>query len=70
MHHGMLVTGLQLRRSQEQMRLDEVTGGAPYGATTIAGGDGSRQVSDNEKAGARFLGKHVAGIAARLTAAP
>jgi NAD(P)H dehydrogenase (quinone) len=45
-----------------------VTGGTPYGASTIAGGDGSRQVSENEKAGARFMGRHVAGIAAKLAA--
>jgi NAD(P)H dehydrogenase (quinone) len=51
---------------QGQMRLDEVTGGTPYGASTIAGGDGAREVTENEKAGARFLGGHVAGIAAKL----
>ena len=49
-----------------QMKLDEVTGGSPYGATTIAGADGSRQPSTNELEGARFQGKHVAEIAARL----
>jgi NAD(P)H dehydrogenase (quinone) len=48
------------------MRLDEITGGAPYGATTIAGGDGHRQPSENELAGARHLGRRVATIAARL----
>jgi NAD(P)H dehydrogenase (quinone) len=45
-----------------------VTGGSPYGATTIADGDGSRQVSENELAGARFQGRHVAQIAAKLSA--
>jgi NAD(P)H dehydrogenase (quinone) len=50
------------------MRLDEITGGAPYGATTIAGGDGSRAVSANEADGARFLGQHVAQLAAKLSA--
>ena len=49
-----------------QMKLDEITGGSPYGATTIAGGDGSRQPSANELEGARFQGKHVAEIAAKL----
>jgi NAD(P)H dehydrogenase (quinone) len=48
------------------MRLDEVTGGSPYGATTIAGGDGSRQPSANELDGARFLGRHAAEVAAKL----
>ena len=65
LHQGMVCVGLPYA-FQGQMRLDEVTGGTPYGASTIAGGDGSRQVSENEKAGARFLGGHVAGIAAKL----
>ncbi len=69
LHHGMLVTGLNYGFA-EQMRLDEITGGAPYGATTIAGGDGSRAVSDSEKAGARYLGKTVAETAAKLGATP
>jgi NAD(P)H dehydrogenase (quinone) len=50
------------------MRNDEVTGGAPYGATTIANGDGSRQPSDTELDGARYLGKRVAETAAKLSA--
>ena len=50
------------------MRLDEITGGAPYGATTIAGGDGSRQPSATELDGARYLGRHVAEIAAKVAA--
>lgn len=65
MHQGMVLVGLPYS-FQGQMRNDEVTGGSPYGATTIAGGDGSRKPSDNELDGARFLGKHVAEIAAKL----
>lgn len=49
-----------------QMTLDEITGGSPYGITTIAGGDGSRMLSDNELEGAHFQGRHVADIATRL----
>jgi NAD(P)H dehydrogenase (quinone) len=67
LHHGMIIVGLPYA-AQGQMRLDEITGGGPYGATTIAGGDGSRQPSDNELELARFQGKHVADIALRLTA--
>jgi NAD(P)H dehydrogenase (quinone) len=65
LHHGMVIVGLPYS-FQGQMKLDEVTGGSPYGATTIAGGDGSRQPSENELAGAHFQGKHVAQIAAKL----
>lgn len=65
MHFGMVTVGLPYS-FQGQMRLDEVTGGAPYGATTIAGGDGSRQPSENELDGARFQGRTVAEIAAKL----
>ncbi|WP_188967401.1 NAD(P)H:quinone oxidoreductase [Neoroseomonas lacus] len=65
LHHGMVIVGLPYA-FQGQMRLDEVTGGSPYGASTIAAGDGSRQPSENELAGARFQGRHVAGIAAKL----
>ena len=50
------------------LKLDEVTGGTPYGTSTLAGGDGSRQVSGNELDGTRFLGRHVAQIAAKLAA--
>ena len=67
LHHGMVIVGLPYA-FQGQMRLDEVTGGSPYGATTIAAGDGSRQPSDNELAGARFQGRHVAQIARKLGA--
>ena len=50
----------------ELMNMGEITGGTPYGATTLAGHDGSRQPSTNELAIARFQGKHVAGIAQKL----
>jgi len=66
-HQGMVEVGLPYS-FQGQMRLDEVVGGAPYGASTLAGGDGSRQVSETELEGARFLGRHVAQIAAKLAA--
>lgn len=65
LHHGMTVVGLPYAW-QGQMRIDEITGGSPYGATTITGGDGSRMPSDNELEGARFQGRHIAGIAAKL----
>ena len=52
----------------DQMRTDEITGGSPYGASTIAGGDGKRMPSANELAIARFQGRHVAEIAKRLAA--
>jgi NAD(P)H dehydrogenase (quinone) len=65
-HHGMVLVGLPYS-AEGLTRLDEVTGGTPYGATTIAGGKGERQPSENERALARFQGRHVAGIAARLT---
>jgi len=65
LHHGMIIVGLPYSY-QGQMRMDEITGGSPYGATTIANGDGSRQPSANELDGARFQGAHVARIAAKL----
>jgi NAD(P)H dehydrogenase (quinone) len=65
MHHGMVVVGLPYS-FQGQMRVDEIVGGSPYGATTIAAGDGSRQPSATELEGARFLGRHVATIAGKL----
>jgi NAD(P)H dehydrogenase (quinone) len=65
LHHGMVVVGLPYS-FQGQMRLDEITGGSPYGATTIAGSSGERMPSENELDAARFQGKHVATIAARL----
>ncbi|GAB1594850.1 NAD(P)H:quinone oxidoreductase [Lysobacter claricitrinus] len=65
LHLGMVCVGLPYS-FQGQMRLDEVTGGAPYGATTIAGGDGSRQPSQNELDGARFQGREVATLAKKV----
>jgi len=67
LHHGMVIVGLPYS-FQGQMGVSEVTGGSPYGATTIANGDGSRQPSANELAGAHFQGKHVAQIAGKLKA--
>jgi NAD(P)H dehydrogenase (quinone) len=62
---GLVIVGLPYS-FQGQMKLDEVVGGAPYGATTIAGGDGSRQPSQTELDGARFQGELVAKTAAKL----
>lgn len=66
LHHGMVVVGLPYSFAG-QMNMDEITGGSPYGATTLAKSDGSRQPSENELAGAKFQGKHVAEIAAKLS---
>jgi NAD(P)H dehydrogenase (quinone) len=65
LHQGMVIVGLPYS-CQAQMTLDEISGGSPYGATTIAGGDGARQPSENELGMARFQGEHVARIAQRL----
>lgn len=65
LHHGLVISGLPYS-FQGQMRNDEITGGAPYGATTVANGDGSRQPSETELEGARFLGEHVAGLVKKL----
>jgi len=65
LHFGMTIVGLDYGFAG-QMRNDEVVGGAPYGATTIAGGDGSRQPSETELEGARYLGKRVAETAGKL----
>jgi NAD(P)H dehydrogenase (quinone) len=65
LHHGMIIVGLPYTEAR-QTRLDEVTGGSPYGASTIAGADGSRMPSENELAMARFQGRHVAAIAKKL----
>lgn len=65
LHFGMVVVGLPYS-SQEQMTLSEITGGTPYGASTIAAGDGSRQPSDNELTMARYQGRHVARVAKRM----
>jgi NAD(P)H dehydrogenase (quinone) len=69
LHQGFIVVGLPYT-FQGQMRMDEITGGSPYGASTIAGADGSRMPSENELAAARFQGKHVADIAAKLSRTP
>ena len=66
LHHGFVVVGLPYA-FQGQMTVDEISGGSPYGASTIAGGDGSRMPSENELNAARFQGKHVASIAIKLT---
>ncbi len=66
LHHGMVIVGLPYA-FQDQMRLDEVSGGSPYGSSTIAGGKGERMPSENDLAGARFQGKHVATIALKLS---
>jgi NAD(P)H dehydrogenase (quinone) len=65
LHLGMIIVGLPYA-FQGQMRIDEITGGSPYGASTIAGGKGERMPSENELAAARFQGKHVATIASKL----
>jgi len=65
LHQGMVVVGLPYS-AQGQSRLDEITGGSPYGATTIAGSDGSRKPSKNELELARFQGRHVAEITKKL----
>ncbi|SDC27310.1 NAD(P)H dehydrogenase (quinone) [Sphingomonas sp. YR710] len=65
LHFGMTIVGLPYS-FQGQMRNDEVVGGSPYGATTIANGDGSRQPSETEIEGAKFQGRHVAEITAKL----
>jgi NAD(P)H dehydrogenase (quinone) len=67
LHHGMVVVGLPYS-FQGQMGVDQIRGGSPYGASTVAGGDGSRQPSEIDLDGARFQGKHVAQIAAKLAA--
>ena len=65
LHFGMVIVGLDYGHAG-QMKLDEVTGGSPYGATTIAGGDGSRQPTENELEGARYQGRKIAETAAKL----
>ena len=65
MHHGMVIVGVPYSCA-ELANMDEITGGTPYGATTLAGTDGSRQPSANELAIARFQGRHVAEIAGKL----
>ncbi|HEY6008401.1 MAG TPA: NAD(P)H:quinone oxidoreductase [Geobacteraceae bacterium] len=65
LHQGMVVVGLPYAFAG-QMRNDEITGGSPYGASTIAGTQGERRPTENELAAARFQGKHVATIAGKL----
>lgn len=65
LHQGMIVVGMPYSESR-QTTMSEISGGSPYGVTTIAGGDGSRQPSENELAMARFQGRHVTSIAAKL----
>jgi NAD(P)H dehydrogenase (quinone) len=66
-HHGMVVVGVPYS-CQELMNMSEITGGSPYGAGTLAGPRGDRQPSQNELAIARFQGRHVTQIAAKLAA--
>ena len=63
---GMVIVGLPYT-FKGQMRMDEITGCSPYGASTIAGGGGERLPSENELEGARFQGRHVATLASRLS---
>jgi NAD(P)H dehydrogenase (quinone) len=65
MHLGMVIVGLDYGHAG-QMTLTEVTGGSPYGATTIAGTDGSRKPSENELVGARYQGRKIAEVAKKL----
>ena len=67
LHHGMVIVGLPYS-FKGMMGVDVVKGGTPYGASTMADGDGSRQVAEVELDGARFQGTHVAEIAAKLIA--
>ncbi|ALQ50985.1 NAD(P)H:quinone oxidoreductase [Nitrosomonas ureae] len=65
LHHGMIIVGVPYS-CQEIMNMSEITGGSPYGASTLAGGDGKRQPSENEIKIARFQGTHVAEVTGRL----
>jgi len=66
-HHGMIVVGVPYS-CPELTNMNEITGGTPYGASTLAGGDGSRQPSENELAIARFQGRHIANTARKQSA--
>ncbi|NJC87562.1 MAG: NAD(P)H:quinone oxidoreductase [Desulfuromonas sp.] len=68
LHQGMIIVGVPYSE-QRLLNMAEITGGTPYGASTLAAADGSRQPSENELAIARFQGRHVAQIAARLKGA-
>jgi NAD(P)H dehydrogenase (quinone) len=65
LHHGMIVVGVPYSESGLS-HMDNISGGTPYGATTIAGTDGARQPSENELKVARYQGKHVAELATKL----
>ena len=65
LHHGMIIVGVPYAEAR-LMKMDEIPGGTPYGASPLAAGDGSRQPSENELAIARFQGRHVAELARRL----
>ncbi len=67
LHHGMVIVGAPYSESR-LLNMNEITGGSPYGATTLAGARGERQPSENELAIARFQGKHTAQVAAKLAA--
>jgi NAD(P)H dehydrogenase (quinone) len=67
LHHGMVIVGLPYTFAGNS-EMGAISGGTPYGASTLAGNDGSRMPSENELAGARFQGAHVAAIAAKLAA--
>jgi NAD(P)H dehydrogenase (quinone) len=67
LHHGMIIVGVPYS-CKEIMNMSEITGGSPYGASTLAGPDGSRQPSENEIKIARFQGRHVAEVARKLSA--
>src|SRR5512134_2070252 len=66
LHQGMIIVGVPYSE-QRLLEMSQVSGGTPYGASTLTGGDGSRQPSENELAIARFQGRHVAEIAGKLT---
>lgn len=66
LHHGMVIVGVPYS-CKAILNMDEITGGSPYGASTLAGGDGSRHPSENELTIARFQGEHVAKIAKKLS---
>jgi NAD(P)H:quinone oxidoreductase type IV len=65
LHHGMVIVGVPYSESGLS-HMGDITGGTPYGATTLAGADGARQPSENELKIARYQGKHVAEIAGKL----
>jgi len=67
LHQGMIIVGLPYSETR-QMTMDEISGGSPYGSSTITKGDGSRMPSENELAMARFQGRHVALIAKKQVA--